>query len=248
MDKSQSDSLVRIIAIAQISWIVIQIIARASRHLAITQLEIGVAAFSICAIILYGINWEKPKGVLVPWTILSYENDIPADVLNTLGGGGRPNTSSIDQIAVIIKDWSKNFRPKWKGGKAARGSRVPNHFTSSGILGNADRDSWGVALGSILFGVVHLAAVNFHFPTTEERICWIAASTYCTSLAALVILLRGLRDVLGDWWLFDGLTLILILLYIMARLFLLVELFRTLGFLPPSAFVATWASNIPHVG
>ena len=36
--------------------------------------------------------------------------------------------------------------------------------------------------------------------------------------------------------------------YVVARLFLMFEVFRTLFFLPPGAFVATWSSSIPHVG
>jgi hypothetical protein len=39
----------------------------------------------------------------------------------------------------------------------------------------------------------------------------------------------------------------LIFLYIIARLALLVEIFRTLFFLPPDAYVSTWASDIPHI-
>jgi hypothetical protein len=35
--------------------------------------------------------------------------------------------------------------------------------------------------------------------------------------------------------------------YILARLYLLVETFRTLVFLPPDAFISTWVSNIPNV-
>jgi hypothetical protein len=38
-----------------------------------------------------------------------------------------------------------------------------------------------------------------------------------------------------------------VLVYILARLFLIVELFRCLFFLPPSAFVSTWVSSVPHV-
>ena len=36
--------------------------------------------------------------------------------------------------------------------------------------------------------------------------------------------------------------------YILARLFLLVEIFRTLCFLPPDAFVDTWSGSFPHIG
>jgi hypothetical protein len=35
--------------------------------------------------------------------------------------------------------------------------------------------------------------------------------------------------------------------YVVARLFMIVETFRTLFFLPPSAYIATWASNVPHI-
>jgi hypothetical protein len=40
---------------------------------------------------------------------------------------------------------------------------------------------------------------------------------------------------------------LVVFIYILARLFLIVELFRCLFFLPPSAFVATWVSSVPHV-
>jgi len=45
-----------------------------------------------------------------------------------------------------------------------------------------------------------------------------------------------------------GMILLGILLYILARLFILVEIFRSLCFLPPDTWVATWATNIPHIG
>jgi hypothetical protein len=35
--------------------------------------------------------------------------------------------------------------------------------------------------------------------------------------------------------------------YVLARLFMIVETFRALFFLPPSAYIATWASNVPHI-
>ena len=35
--------------------------------------------------------------------------------------------------------------------------------------------------------------------------------------------------------------------YVVCRLYLVVEIFRCLCFLPPSAYVATWATNVPHV-
>jgi hypothetical protein len=59
-DRSKSDSLVRTIAVGQILWVSIQILIRAARHLAISQLEITVVAFASCAVAMYGLNWYKP--------------------------------------------------------------------------------------------------------------------------------------------------------------------------------------------
>jgi hypothetical protein len=36
--------------------------------------------------------------------------------------------------------------------------------------------------------------------------------------------------------------------YILARLFLWIEVFRTLCFLPSGAFVDTWSGSFPHIG
>jgi hypothetical protein len=46
---------------------------------------------------------------------------------------------------------------------------------------------------------------------------------------------------------FGVIFLILSFFYALARLFILVEIFRTICFLPTDAYVATWTSNIPHV-
>ena len=46
---------------------------------------------------------------------------------------------------------------------------------------------------------------------------------------------------------FDRLLVVLVVLYIVARLYIMVELFRSLLFLDPKAFAFTWSSNIPHI-
>jgi hypothetical protein len=61
MDKGKSDSFARLIAIAQTLWLAVQMIVRASRHLEVSQLEIGTVAFASCAITLYTLNWHKPR-------------------------------------------------------------------------------------------------------------------------------------------------------------------------------------------
>ena len=84
-DKSKGDSFVRVVAVAQILWMVIQIVVRGIKYLAVSQLEIGVLAFASCAVLIYGVNWWKPKGVQTPMAILLYEHEIPASIIEAIG-------------------------------------------------------------------------------------------------------------------------------------------------------------------
>ncbi|GLA03411.1 hypothetical protein AnigIFM60653_003030 [Aspergillus niger] len=65
-DRSKTDVFMRLLAVGQILWVVIQIISRAIYGLAVTQLEVTVVAFSVCAVGMYIVNQGKPKGVNVP--------------------------------------------------------------------------------------------------------------------------------------------------------------------------------------
>jgi len=106
-----------------------------------------------------------------------------------------------------------------------------------------------MAFGATLFGGIHIGAWNFKFPSRIELIFWRCASVFSAAFGPPLIFLIILSVFLRD----RGLINIVILapiwsfLYVMARLFLLVEIFRTLCFLPPDAYISTWTTNIPHV-
>jgi hypothetical protein len=258
-DKSKSDGLVRAIAIVQIAWMALQIIARASRRLAISQLEISVFAFASCAVVIYGLNWERPKGVQVPYTLLRYQGNIPAPVLQHLRSPMHESMleSFVGEIIGRIK--ISDARSKTPG------APLLNHvsyFTtgSSGDFGGAKTayDFFGLIIGSAIFGAIHITAWNFAFPTSTERVIWRVASIYCTSPGFLFVVMAvclGMvqdSEILPPGDLLDNIFIrafrIICFGYVVVRLFLIVETFRTLCFLPPSAYIATWASsNVPHV-
>lgn len=106
----------------------------------------------------------------------------------------------------------------------------------------------GLGVGSVVFGAIHLAAWDFVFATRTEQIAWWIASLYCTVYTFLMTIfgLMAIRFELPknpvSWA-----AVLLLILYVLARLVLLVEIFRTLCFLPPDAYIATWATNIPHL-
>ncbi|KAM6477046.1 hypothetical protein HDV62DRAFT_402256 [Trichoderma sp. SZMC 28011] len=68
-DKSKSDGLVKIIAVLQVLWLVVQLIVRTIENLHFTQLEITTVAFAATAVIIYSIDFIKPKDVNVPFYI-----------------------------------------------------------------------------------------------------------------------------------------------------------------------------------
>jgi hypothetical protein len=241
-DKSKSDSMVRLIAVVQIVWTVVQIMTRAARHLAISQLEIAVIAFAVCAIITYALNWSKPKGIQVPCTLLQYRNEIPDRICALLDKPGEDETSLLDYLASLFR------RDKQKsGGPLSNHSKA--HCQGSNF--------WGSLVAAMVFGVLHLTAWNFIFPTKTEKILWRVASLFCTAPlfwtpGGLIIMtwVDALRmSQAASRWdvLYDIFFFLLTILYIFARLFLMVEIFRTLCFLPPDAYISTWATNIPHI-
>ncbi|KAF8860663.1 hypothetical protein BDZ45DRAFT_304592 [Acephala macrosclerotiorum] len=256
-DKSQSDSLVRFLAVLQLLWNIIQVSVRHSRHLAISQLEIAVVAFSICAIILYGVNWEKPKGVGVPYTLLQYREEIPETVLEKIKPRN-DGTNGLWNVVSALVTFMTSFGSKSGDENDLPGSAISNHFN---MFDDEDEDfamigeCVGLLFGGVVFGSIHIVAWNFIFPTIIERTLWRIASIQCTTipLAFLVVIFLGayVDNQMPDQEIIPvvlGIILfILAIVYIAARLFLLVEIFRTLCFLPPSAYMATWTTNIPHV-
>jgi hypothetical protein len=228
-DKSKNDSFVKAIAIVQISWATLQIIARAARKLPISQLELAVLAFAACAVVIYGLYWTKPKGIRCTTTILQYQHQIPSEILPKIK---RPKYYSFVRWFFTKNDLG------WQG-------PIRNDSTSD----NGHGGGWmllAMTLGAVLFCGIHVAAWNFTFPTRTEAIFWRCASIYATAFMPTLLVLGMITPSLDNVMIKAVMPLSSIL-YLVARLFLLVEVFRTLCFLPHRAYLSTWATNIPHV-
>ncbi|KAJ6020877.1 hypothetical protein N7540_006381 [Penicillium herquei] len=270
-DRSKSDPFMRIIAVGQILWVLLQIIARAAKGLAVTQLEVTVLAFAGCAVGMYALNWYKPKGVSLPCIIhcAKPRKEVEEEIEDKFFQD--PNELAQGVVIDILKD----LMPAGKGD-----SRIHNTFSNGDTDWHTD---WVVIIGSMAFGAVHLIAWDFHFPTRIEKILWWASALWCSccvpvlglftfilsrildfdqelvdrtedyvleerkgfallkrwSLEASVIIMITLTAVLAGIW------ILLAIAYIVARLYIFVEMFRTLCFLPPDAYVGTWAANLP---
>lgn len=238
-DKSKTDSFARVVSVAQITWIVVQVLARVAKRLAVSQLEIAVVAFSSCAIMIYILQWKKPKSVLVPYTVLKFSGPIPVEIAREESDirGGSNFRIFFGETEYV-----------WHSLPQTNGRPIPNDVTPEHLAQADDNFHYfllGLGLGSSLFGGIHVAAWNFTFPSKVELILWRVASIYCTVFFILFLVLLTIPD--RFQWFEDQMTKLVSSLYVLARVFMVVEMFRTLCFLPPDAYTSTWATNIPHL-
>jgi len=121
----------------------------------------------------------------------------------------------------------------------------------------------GLLLISVPFGAIHLAAWNYTFPTQIDRDVWRSAAIVITTatlaflgaVAAVEVFSKTMKCVFGSSrventvdTIFGYLVAATVIIYTLSRLALIVEMFRCLLYLPPDAYLKTWASNIPHFG
>ncbi|KFZ11602.1 hypothetical protein V501_04677 [Pseudogymnoascus sp. VKM F-4519 (FW-2642)] len=73
-DKNKTDTVAKILAVAQILQLALSLIVRRVRGLPFSQLEALILAFAACGVCTYFVYWYKPKDVNVPHVL----GDLPA--------------------------------------------------------------------------------------------------------------------------------------------------------------------------
>lgn len=263
-DKSKGDFFIKATALVQVLWLLIQVIIRAARGLVVSQLEIVVLAYSVCTIITYLLCWSKPQGTQIP-TVIRLPKPVIVDLFSDEGYSyltrGRPRSwfatslrlfrfqrlySKMSTESVSTVDRTDCLHPLPNDGRYGKASSLllPKEALQT-LLDD------GFVIGGLVFGALHCSAWNFPFPTPAERLLWRIASTLSTGVVPLyyMVLLydfhvKRFQSLRSYLWVIEG---IVMLSYTLARLYLLVEVFRSLCFLPPEAFLATWTQQIPHV-
>ncbi|KZP06180.1 hypothetical protein FIBSPDRAFT_1002718 [Athelia psychrophila] len=238
-DRCKGDSLSKTIAIFQALWFVTQCIARRVDNLVITNLEIMTLAYTVITVAMYAAWWYKPLNVHCP---IRVKGD--AD-------GGLPQPFKPGHIIdYVIGD--QDYHIRLSGEK-----RVPT-FWSSCCHWNSDRPLYADIIAlmvAMVFGAVHCAAWSYVFPSLEQqrmwRVCALAIAAIPLPMAAAFAVFnpfftgtrRGIFNYIQNIYMPLG-----ALLYIIARVLLLVLTITTLRDLPPSAYqTVQWTTWIPHV-
>jgi hypothetical protein len=81
VDRSKADSLAKLLVCAQAFWMVLNVIARKLDGLPNTLIELNVVVHVVVMVVVYGLWWDKPLGVMTPIILNlstnSYNGQIP---------------------------------------------------------------------------------------------------------------------------------------------------------------------------
>ncbi|KAK7184873.1 hypothetical protein PSPO01_09184 [Paraphaeosphaeria sporulosa] len=215
-DKDKGDNLVKTLDLVEIMLMLAQLISRRLKDRPVSQLGVMTLSFAACAVIIYLPVLPSPQGVETP----------------TVNLGRR---ASFDEMRSIAKAQSISIIMRSL-------YTIPND-----ICHHKEAFVVGTGLGAIWFGVLHLIAWDFTFPAAVERKLWRVSSVVTiispmSSLAfGLIVVCFGWVDhkfAARTWATFSSFS---IAAFIVARIFLLVESFRSLYYQPVDVFVSTWA-------
>ncbi|OCL02769.1 hypothetical protein AOQ84DRAFT_421734 [Glonium stellatum] len=234
-DKDKGDSLVVILALLQILWLALQLLFRELNGLTSTQLELVTLSYAACGIVTYALNFKMPRDINVPI------------YLRAARYGTSEEISAISQLHPegvfnLVEARASSFSFLWLSDPRIR-------FPSATI----SRKSWlsfyvGSTFGAILLGGLHTLAWNSTFPTNIEQYLWHMASLLTVAIPVSVVITVVLTAYFNITDPRVPLFIFFLPTYILVRLFCIVEAIRSLGFQPPSAFISTWATGIPHLG
>ncbi|KAK7447735.1 hypothetical protein VKT23_013991 [Stygiomarasmius scandens] len=268
MDRSKRDPISKIFGVGQTVWFVVQCMARGVRGFSISNLEILTLAFAMLNFATYFLWWNKPQRVRYPVKInVSGYRDVkvPSQTLR------RPpeRHNSLGAIGEAVRlDWESSVTSKFSYIPAP--IRIITYpllslliqcisliFDSIHYETRLQKDRKRVyvlvILLAVAFGAIHCIPWSFKFPTPVERTIWRICALGVTLLPILGILVIVL-DELGAFpnileYVVAFTTLwILPLLYMAARIILIVVALMELRSLPPDAYsTVNWTNLLPHI-
>ena len=230
-DLAKSDSVTKFFACFQGLWVLTQAISRIYQHKALFLLEVTTSAYICCAVGIYAFWWEKPQNCSTPIMITSSDE-------------------AIDELSssAYKKHIDHGFEFVWAGRSLSYSSAVDwNIYSTSAyycLIGLA-------VLSLTIFGFIHLASWNSRLPSTIELWMWRGSSLHCVIYAGLFALdaawcasekMQAFHNAL------DQITNYGIPLYVIVRIYMIVEVFISLRALPASTFQSVqWSSFVPHI-
>ena len=165
-DKSKQDTFTKVVTAFQMSYLIIQCVARAIEGLAITTLELNALAIVVCSLMTSSFWLHKPADVQTPIQIksscslteITLGRDwslTPLDFVDENGPGYSVNVQPFMKMPVIPAE-----RPI---------QRIPNDRFPMNPYGVQE---YFLCFATLLFTAIHVAGWRFDFPSPTERLLW----------------------------------------------------------------------------
>ena len=180
-DRDKVDLLLRVVVACQISWFVVNCIARWAQDLALTTLELSTVSFIFCTFGTEMFWMQKPADVQTPIVI---HCDIPiSDILRMADGTAREPYNHTPLDFVSRREWT--FSLSW--------NFLRNKLRLMGIrlrplarpMPRIPNDNWlevptptiyVLIAFDMAYAAIYLSGWNLWFPTHVERILWRTAT------------------------------------------------------------------------
>ncbi|KAG2098745.1 uncharacterized protein F5147DRAFT_713644 [Suillus discolor] len=251
-DRSKGDALSKGIAILQLAWFVLQLVARYVQNLPVTLLELDTLAIAALSGIAYGFWWKKPKDVGRPHVVYWKATASPPSILtyDNIGEKFSENFWS-DLWFTCVYPWMSLMSIEISvSPRAVHSRRVPSQ---GGYKESNRHDGVRLLIGCFsgaVFGGLHCLGWNVLFQGHAEQMLWRAASLAIASAPVFILLSYGYII-----WL-DGLHQTIVActvlssacVYIVARVTLIVLILMGFRSLPPGVYdTVAWTKLIPHL-
>lgn len=232
-DQAKSDTLTKLIACGQSLWLATQVISRLCQHQAVTLLEVSTCAYVSCVLLSYAAWWKKPQGCTSPIMITCSEEAI-SEIVTGPFESYYNETETSKEFLWAGRHWLPDFNYN---------KLIDFEELVTIIL---------IGLIPALFGAIHVASWNTRLPSDVELWMWRASSIYCLIAGVMTAvfdilshsgnLASSVRRFLAH---FRG---AFATVYVIVRIFMIVEVFLSLCALPRSAFESVqWSSFLPHI-
>ena len=256
-DKGKIDWLAKSLVLLQMSWFVMQCIARAIEHIPITHLEIVTLAYAAMNFVIYIFWWNKPLNINRPVRVfrkfkpnVTQHQVISGETQRSRAGEltWEAISNVLERIVIFIAgDQDRNV-------DLSRDDQVPMFWADNADSDAIIADLMVLGVG-VCFGAIHCIAYGFLFPTHTELLMWRVSCITITSVPIYIPLGLLLAALLGKMNSNKfGISVVYFctisggILYIVARAVTLILAFTSLRDLPPGAYeTVRWTTFIPHV-
>lgn len=266
--RSNSDWLVKLIAVLQISWFALQTLGRAIQHIQVTSLEVLVVAFIFCSIFTYAFCWSKPQNV-------EYRVFIKREAKKNPNREANPSiaisTESLSNTSRTLQDQQEISKVTSRQETVQESAMAQSDIERPSPTANCERQDpsqyprlfgrlddrrielilWITgAICTTLFGALHCLAWTLPFPSRTEQLAWRICAVITTSLPPTYItaICFWYWPITWDRLPENGKTLgiIVMVAYGVPRIILIVLAFISLRALPADAYqTVTWTQYLP---